>query len=109
MLENRRITRKHLHISTHILQLTHPGQANHFRLAAKARSDYAIDRYIEETKRLYSVLETRLSSHPWFSGEKYTIADIASFCWVGNAELIELSLDEFPAVKKWAERIKSRT
>jgi glutathione S-transferase len=84
------------------------GQANHFRYAAKARSDYAIDRYVAETKRLYSVLETRLSSHPWLAGEKYTIADIATFSWVRIAEFIELSLDGFPAVQKWAEKIKGR-
>jgi glutathione S-transferase len=91
-----------------LLTFFHIGQANHFRLSAKARSDYAIERYVAETKRLYSVLETRLSSHPWLAGEKYTIADIASFCWVRNAEFIELSLDEFPAVQKWVERIEGR-
>jgi glutathione S-transferase len=60
--------------------LSQIGQANHFRLAAKVRSDYAIECYVEETKRLYSVLESRLSSHEWLAGNKYTVADIASFC-----------------------------
>jgi glutathione S-transferase len=91
-----------------LLTFVQTGQANHFRFAATARSDYAIDRYVAETKRLYSVLETRLSSHPWLAGEKYTIADIATFSWVRIAEFIELSLDEFPTVQKWAERIKER-
>lgn len=42
------------------------GQANHFRSMAKVRSDYGIERYIEETKRLYSVLESRLKDHGKF-------------------------------------------
>ncbi|KAN0105912.1 glutathione S-transferase [Hyaloscypha variabilis] len=84
------------------------GQANHFRLAAKVRSDYAIDRYMQETKRLYSVLESRLETHDWLAGTRYTIADIASFAWVRNAELIELDLQAFPNVKKWVEKIEGR-
>ncbi|KAE9362639.1 glutathione S-transferase [Stipitochalara longipes BDJ] len=84
------------------------GQANHFRLAAKVRSDYAIDRYMQETKRLYSVLEVRLATQQWLAGTKYTIADIASFAWVRNAELIELDLYAFPNVEKWVQRIEGR-
>jgi glutathione S-transferase len=84
------------------------GQANHFRLVAKVHSSYAIERYVEETKRLYSVLESRLLSHDWLAGDKYTIADIASFCWARNADLIEIDLHEFPNVEKWVARIELR-
>ncbi|KAJ5294583.1 hypothetical protein N7508_009404 [Penicillium antarcticum] len=85
------------------------GQANHFRLFAGARSDYGINRYIEETKRLYSVLESRLQESPYLAGEKYTIADIANFSWVRGAPIsLEIDLSEFPALKKWVDEINER-
>ncbi|CAI7642918.1 unnamed protein product [Penicillium crustosum] len=85
------------------------GQANHFRLFANTRSDYAIQRYINETRRLYSVLESRLKESPYLAGEKYTIADIASFSWVRGAPVsLEIDLSEFPALKKWVEEIDRR-
>lgn len=85
------------------------GQANHFRLFAGVRSDYGIKRYIDETKRLYSVLESRLQESPYLAGSKYTIADIANFSWVrGAPESLEIDLSEFPALKKWVDEIGKR-
>ncbi|KAJ5683778.1 uncharacterized protein N7477_000123 [Penicillium maclennaniae] len=85
------------------------GQANHFRLFAGARSDYGIKRYIDETKRLYSVLESRLQESPYLAGSKYTIADIANFSWVRSApDALEIDLSEFPALKKWVDEIGKR-
>ncbi|KAJ5550986.1 hypothetical protein N7461_005684 [Penicillium sp. DV-2018c] len=85
------------------------GQANHFRLMAGVRSEYGIKRYIDETKRLYSVLESRLQESPYLAGDKYTIADIASYPWVvGAPSALEIDLSEFPALKKWVEGIKKR-
>ena len=76
---------------------------------AKVRSDYGIERYIEETKRLYSVLEIRLSKADWLVADKYTIADIANYSWVRSGPLmLEIDLSEFPGVKKWVERIDVR-
>ncbi|KAJ9486796.1 hypothetical protein VN97_g6540 [Penicillium thymicola] len=85
------------------------GQANHFRLFAHVRSDYAIKRFIDETKRLYSVLDSRLKEGAYLAGSRYTIADIANFTWVrtGPASL-EIDLSEFPALKKWVEIIDQR-
>lgn len=57
---------------------------------------------------MYSVLESRLSSHEYLVGNKYTIADIANFCVVRVAWILELNLDEFPAVKRWVDRIEAR-
>jgi glutathione S-transferase len=54
------------------------------------------------------VLESRLSSHDWLAGTKYTIADIASFAWVRNAELIEIDLHAFPNIAKWVQKIETR-
>lgn len=86
-----------------------PGQAEHFRLFTNTRSDYAIKRYIDETKRLYSVLASRLQESPYLAGSKYTIADIANYAWVqiGPAAL-EIDLAEWPALRRWVEEIKSR-
>ncbi|KAJ5916294.1 hypothetical protein N7504_000309 [Penicillium tannophilum] len=85
------------------------GQANHFRLFAGARSDYGIKRYIDETKRLYAVLESRLKESRYLAGDKYTIADIANFSWVRSGPgALEIDLAEFPAVKKWVDEIEKR-
>ena len=84
------------------------GLANHFRCFASVRSDYAIDRCTNEIKRMFSVLESRLSSHDYLVGNKYTIADIANFSVVRVAWILELNLDEFPAIKRWVDRIEAR-
>ncbi|KAL2784726.1 glutathione S-transferase [Aspergillus keveii] len=85
------------------------GQAEHFRLFAGTRSEYGIERYIDETKRLYAVLDSRLRESAYLAGAKYTIADIANFSWVqiGPAAL-ELNLGEWPALHKWVEEIRGR-
>jgi len=85
------------------------GQAHHFRIFANARSDYAIERYINETKRLYSVLDSRLKESPYLAGDKYTIADIAHFTFISDSPIfLEFDLSEWPALKGWVERIKQR-
>ncbi|CAI7633930.1 unnamed protein product [Penicillium pancosmium] len=85
------------------------GQANHFRLVAGVRSDYGIKRYIDETKRLYSVLESRLKESPYLAGSKYTIADIANYTWVHRGPgMLEFDISEFQALKKWVDEIGKR-
>jgi glutathione S-transferase len=76
---------------------------------AGVRSDYGIKRYIDETKRLYSVLEQRLSKADWLAGDKYTIADIANYSWVrAGPVLLEIDLSEWPGVDRWVKRIDAR-
>ena len=76
---------------------------------AGARSDYGIKRYIDETKRLYSVLEIRLAKNDWLVGDKYTLADIASYSWVrAGPMLLEMDISEWPGVDKWVKRIGER-
>ncbi|KAJ5501400.1 hypothetical protein LT330_001044 [Penicillium expansum] len=85
------------------------GQANHFRLVASVRSNYAIKRYIDETKRLYSVLESRLKESTYLAGSKYTIADIINYTWVRRGpQLLEIDLSDFPALKNWVDEIDKR-
>ncbi|MCJ1429070.1 hypothetical protein MMC29_006983, partial [Sticta canariensis] len=58
------------------------GQANHFVAFAPVKLDYPIKRYVEETYRLYGVLEIGLQNADYLANNKYSIADIASFSWV---------------------------
>ncbi len=77
------------------------GQAHHFRAFAPQRIDYAIDRYSNEARRLYGVLDRRLASTEWLAGAEYTIADIASFPWCRSHERQGIDLAEFPNVSRW--------
>ncbi|RMD39980.1 hypothetical protein DV735_g5161, partial [Chaetothyriales sp. CBS 134920] len=86
------------------------GQANHFRAMAGAYSEYAINRYMGETRRLFDVLESRLSKADWLAGDKYTIADIASYGWVRFAPgFLDFDLrKDWPGVDRWFRRIRAR-
>lgn len=87
------------------------GQANHFFRYAPTKIQYGIDRYQNETRRLYSVLETRLQERDFLAGRdkgKYSIADISTFTWVRWAPWAGIELDRFPKLKEWAERIEGR-
>lgn len=88
------------------------GQANHFRAMAGAYSSYGINRYMTETQRLFDVLESRLSTSSWLAGDKYTIADIASYSWVRAAPIFlgeeEFDLAKWPGIQKWHDRIAER-
>ena len=76
---------------------------------AGAYSSYGIKRYLDETKRLFDVLESRLKDHDWLVGDKYTLADIASYSWVRAAPLIlDLPLDSWSGLAKWAKKIEDR-
>ncbi|KAH8801850.1 glutathione S-transferase [Flagelloscypha sp. PMI_526] len=85
------------------------GQAGHFYKFAPERIPYAITRYLNETRRLYSVLETRLSKHEYLAADKYTIADIKTVTWVYHSEGLDIDLEkEFPSLKAWVDRISAR-
>ena len=84
------------------------GQAHHFRMYAPEKIAYAIDRYSNEAKRLYGVLDTRLGKSAFVAGEEYTIADIAIFPWLRSWQNQGIDLDEFPRVKAWFDGIAAR-
>ncbi|RDB22563.1 Disulfide-bond oxidoreductase YfcG [Hypsizygus marmoreus] len=88
------------------------GQANHFGRFAPEDIPYAKNRYINETKRLYGVLEIRLADRDWLAGPgrgKYSIADIKAFPWVRIHKFAGVeTLDEWPSVKAWVERNQAR-
>jgi len=84
------------------------GQANHFVAYAPERIPYATTRYVNETKRLLKVLDTRLTGREFVAGA-YSIADIASYPWVVSAR-DRLIKDEFeyPNVARWLDAIGAR-
>jgi GSH-dependent disulfide-bond oxidoreductase len=83
------------------------GQANVFYRYAPERIPYAIDRYQREVRRLFEVLDTRLSDHEFLAGD-YSIADIASWAWVRGYKWSGVSLDGLPHLTRWLEAIGTR-
>ena len=84
------------------------GQTHHFRLYAPEKIEYAIDRYTNEAKRLYGVMDKRLSRSEWLGCDEYTIADIATFPWLRNWKNQGVEMGEYPHLKAWFERIEAR-
>jgi len=84
------------------------GQAHHFRMYAPEKIAYAIDRYGNEAKRLYGVLDRRLAQNVFVAGSEYTIADIAIFPWLRSWKNQGIDLDEFPRVRAWFDGIAAR-
>lgn len=83
------------------------GQNHHFSQYAPEKIPYAINRYVNETGRLYAVMDKRLSDREFLAG-KYSIADIASYPWIVPYEKQGQTLDAFPNLKRWFEAIQSR-
>ncbi|GGC90867.1 glutathione binding-like protein [Undibacterium terreum] len=84
------------------------GQAHHFRIYAPKKIDYAVDRYTNESKRLYGVLDKQLSKTEYLAGDEYTIADIAAFPWTRSAANQGIDWNEFPNAKRWFDAIDAR-
>jgi len=83
------------------------GQNGHFRAYAPERLQYAVDRYTNETHRLYSVLNHRLADREFVAGD-YSVADIACYPWIVPYEQHGQRLEEFPHLKRWFEAIHAR-
>ncbi len=84
------------------------GQAHHFRRFAKEEVPYAIERYTNETRRLYGVLDKRLNEAEYLAGADYSIADIATYPWAARHEWHGIALEDFPAVKRWYDAVGAR-
>ncbi|MBK1667163.1 glutathione S-transferase [Rhodovibrio sodomensis] len=84
------------------------GQAHHFRRFAKENVPYGIERYTNETRRLYGVLDKRLAEVPYLAGASYTIADMATFPWAQRHEWHGVDLAEFPNVERWYAELADR-
>lgn len=83
------------------------GQNHHFTQYAPEKVPYAINRYVNETARLYGVLDKQLANKAFITGE-YSIADMASYPWVRSHEKQGQDLNNFPNIKAWFERISAR-
>ena len=84
------------------------GQTHHFRVYAPEKIPYAIERYTNETRRIYGVLDKRLHGRDWVAGGEYTIADIAVFPWLRSWQNQGIDWSEFPRLKSWFDRIAAR-
>ena len=84
------------------------GQAHHFRLYAPDKIPYAIDRYSNEARRLYGVIDRRLASHRFIAGDEYTIADIAIFPWLRSWKNQGIAIDDYPNLKVWFDGLAAR-
>ena len=83
------------------------GQANVFFRYAPEKIPYAIDRYQNETKRLYRVLESRLTDHEYLAGD-YSLADIANWSWVSLHFWAGVEVDDLPNLQRWMKAVSSR-
>ncbi|MDW5377849.1 glutathione binding-like protein [Halomonas sp. HP20-15] len=84
------------------------GQNHHFRNYAPEKIDYAIERYLNETARLYGVLDKRLEDHDYVAGDDYTIADMAIWPWIKPYAKQGQEIEDFPNVQRWFEKIARR-
>lgn len=84
------------------------GQNHHFTHYAPQPVPYAIERFLQETRRLYGVLNRQLEKNAYIAGDHYSIADIATYPWVVAHERQRIDLAEYPAVRNWFERVKAR-
>ncbi|MEM9168349.1 MAG: glutathione S-transferase N-terminal domain-containing protein [Pseudomonadota bacterium] len=83
------------------------GQAHHFLRYAPETIPYAADRYVNEARRLYGVMETRLAGRDFLAGD-YSIADMAAFGWATAHERHNVPFDDLPNVAAWYARIDAR-
>ena len=84
------------------------GQAHHFRMYAPEKIEYAVNRYTNEARRLYGVMDKRLGQSRFLGGAEYTIADIATWPWTRSYKNQGVELEDFPNVKRWFDTIAAR-
>jgi GST-like protein len=84
------------------------GQAHHFRIYAPEKIDYAYNRYTNEAKRLYGVMDTRLQHSKFIGGNSYSIADIAIFPWLRSWQNQGIDWADYPHLKAWFDLISAR-
>jgi GST-like protein len=83
------------------------GQQSFFR-RHKEPIPFAIERYTNETKRLFGVLNKRLEESEFLAGKHYSIADIATYPWAAPYEMLHQNLDDFPHIERWLDNIAAR-
>jgi GST-like protein len=84
------------------------GQNHHFRRYAPEKIGYAIERYTNETRRLYGVADRQLAKSAYIASKSYGIADIAIWPWFRSWQVQGVDLAEFPHVQRWFAAIEAR-
>lgn len=84
------------------------GQMGHFNVYAPEQIPYAIERYNNEVRRLHGVMDKRLANSAYLGGEAYSIADMASYPWIGAYDKLPVDFAAFPHLKRWHEAIAAR-
>lgn len=83
------------------------GQNGHFNIYATEKIPYAQERYVNESRRLYGVLDKQLAGREFIAGG-YSIADMACYPWVVPHKAHQVDLDQYPNVRVWFERVGAR-
>ena len=84
------------------------GQAHHFRIYAPEKIPYAVDRYTNEARRLYGVMDRRLAKSTYLGGPEYSIADIAVYPWLRSWKNQGIDWNDFPHLRGWFDEIGAR-
>ncbi len=84
------------------------GQNHHFRQYAPEKIPYAVDRYTNEAKRLYGVMDKQLALGKYIAGNSYSIADMAIYPWLRNWKNQGIDWADYPRLKDWFDMIDSR-
>lgn len=84
------------------------GQTHHFVKYNHGKAPYAEDRYLNENKRIYGVLDRRLGECAYLAGDEYTIADVATFPWIARWDWQTMDLNDTPNIKRWYLELAAR-
>ena len=84
------------------------GQAHHFLQYAPEKIEYAMNRYRNEARRLYGVVDRQLQTSKWIACDEYTIADMSIMPWLRFPERQGVNIEEFAQLKRWRDRIAER-
>lgn len=84
------------------------GQTHQFVHYRQGQDEYASERYLNENRRLYGVLDRRLEGRQYVLGDTYSIVDMACFPWIGRWNWQTMNLDEYPNVKRWFLELAAR-
>jgi GST-like protein len=84
------------------------GQAHHFRIYAPEKIAYAVDRYTNEARRLYGVMNRQIARHRYIAGNEYTIADIAVFPWLRSWKNQGIDWNDYPHLRGWFDEVAAR-
>jgi len=85
------------------------GQAHHFRIYAPERIDYAVNRYTNEARRLYGVMDRQIAhTGAYIAGAEYSVADIAIYPWLRSWQNQGIDWADYPHLKSWFDHVSDR-